>query len=44
MKFIKLAVLGAILLLATGGLEHGQQHLHDGAVPHAHENGVIHVH
>ena len=44
MKYFKLAIIGAFLALATGGLEHGQMHLYDGAVPHVHENGVVHVH
>ena len=44
MKYIKFAILGAFLALATGGLQHGQMHLYDGSVPHVHENGVIHAH
>jgi len=44
MKYIKLIIIGAILALATGGIEHGQPHLYDGAAPHIHSNGVIHLH
>lgn len=44
MKFLKLAILASILALATGGFDHGQPHLIDGAVPHVHADGVIHIH
>lgn len=42
--YLKIALATALLLLATGGMEHGQMHLHDGVVPHVHENGVLHAH
>lgn len=44
MKYIKLAIIAGILALATGGIEHGQPHLYEPAVPHAHSNGVFHAH
>lgn len=44
MKYLKIALIGIFLALATGGIEHGQMHLYESTVPHLHENGVIHVH
>ena len=44
MKYLKFIIIGAIIALATGGIEHGAPHLYDGTAPHIHGNGVIHVH
>lgn len=44
MKYIKWAIIAAVLALATGGIEHGHPHLYDGSVPHVHSNGTIHIH
>lgn len=44
MKYIKLFVIAILFVLATGGIEHGQNHLYDGVVPHTHSNGIVHSH
>jgi hypothetical protein len=40
----KFLLFGAIFALVGAGLSHGQFHLYNSAVPHVHENGVVHTH
>ena len=41
LKLVPLIIAGALL---GAGIQHGQFHLYNSVVPHAHENGVIHAH
>lgn len=44
MNLIKFVFITGIVAIATGGFYHGQQHLYNGTIPHAHGNGVVHIH
>lgn len=42
----KLRLIGLFTFFALlgAGIQHGQFHLYNSVVPHAHENGVVHSH
>jgi len=44
MKFIKYVPILIFFALLGAGVHHAQMHLYNPAIPHVHENGVVHMH